>query len=81
MLSICIFLIGGITPLYSAYASFTPAELFNTPAELIAPSDGALLPLANQVNFFRAWQKKNPPRKSKIRKSETRFNYVYIHNA
>ena len=36
MLSICIFLIGGVRPLCSAYASFTPAEKFNTPAELIA---------------------------------------------
>ena len=37
MLSICIFLIGGVRPLCPAYARFTPAELFNTPAELIAP--------------------------------------------
>ena len=36
MLSIYIFLIGDIRPLCSAYASFTPAEKFNTPAELIA---------------------------------------------
>ena len=31
--------------------------------------------------FFSGLAKKNPPRKSKIRKSENRFNYVYIHNA
>ena len=38
ILSICIFLIGGVTPSCSAYARLPPAELFNTPAKLIARS-------------------------------------------